>query len=99
MALVGAAQEGVHPDFPERCARSVSSLDVAVCAIGGVVPRLEAYRFRDLVRVIIASKKGLDPSNPVHLFGAAHPRVFSLAATLGCVLFDRPPHANVARAA
>src|SRR5438132_1708746 len=36
MALVGAVQGGLHPDLRERCARSVSSLDIAVCAIGGV---------------------------------------------------------------
>ncbi|HWM52814.1 MAG TPA: tRNA guanosine(15) transglycosylase TgtA [Thermoplasmata archaeon] len=97
MALVGAVQGGLHADLRERCARSVSSLDVAVCAIGGVVPLLEAYRFRDLVRVIIASKKGLDPSKPVHLFGAGHPLVFPLAALLGCDLFDSASYAKYAR--
>src|SRR6058998_1066396 len=98
MALVGAVQGGLHADLRERCARSVSSLDVAVCAIGGVVPVLEAYRFRDLVRVIIASKKGLDPSKPVHLFGAGHPLIFPLAALLGCDLFDSASYAKYARA-
>src|SRR2546426_8052543 len=73
MALVGAVQGGLHTDLRERCARDVSSLGVSVCAIGGVVPLLESYRFQDLVRVIIASKKGLDPSKPVHLFGAGPP--------------------------
>src|SRR5712691_9775574 len=97
MALVGAVQGGLHADLRERCARSVSSLDVAVCAIGGVVPLLEAYRFRDLVRVIIASKKGLDPAKPVHLFGAGHPLVFPLAALLGCDLFDSASYAKYAR--
>ncbi len=97
MALVGAVQGGLHPDLRERCARSVSSLDVAVCAIGGVVPLLETYRFRDLVRVIIASKKGLDPSKPVHLFGAGHPLVFPLATLLGCDLFDSASYAKYAR--
>src|SRR5947199_8160519 len=97
MALVGAVQGGLHPDLRERCARSVSSLDVAVCAIGGVVPLLEAYRFRDLVRVIVASKKGLDPSKPVHLFGAGHPLVFPIAALLGCDLFDSASYAKYAR--
>ncbi|TLZ88428.1 MAG: tRNA guanosine(15) transglycosylase TgtA, partial [Methanobacteriota archaeon] len=87
----------LHPDLRERCARSVSSLDVAVCAIGGVVPLLETYRFRDLVRVIIASKKGLDPSKPVHLFGAGHPLVFPLATLLGCDLFDSASYAKYAR--
>src|SRR2546428_269576 len=97
MALVGAVQGGLHADLRERCASSVSSLDVAVCAIGGVVPLLEAYRFRDLVRVIIASKKGLDPAKPVHLFGAGHPLVFPLAALLGCDLFDSASYAKYAR--
>ncbi len=97
LGLVGAVQGGLHPALRERCAREVSALDVAVAAIGGVVPLMEAYRFRDLVRVIVASKKGLDPSKPVHLFGAGHPLVFPLAALLGCDLFDSAAYAKYAR--
>jgi 7-cyano-7-deazaguanine tRNA-ribosyltransferase len=97
LALVGAVQGGLHADLRERCAREVSSLDIAVAAIGGVVPLMESYRFRDLVRVIVASKKGLDPSKPVHLFGAGHPLVFPLAALLGCDLFDSAAYAKYAR--
>ena len=97
MALVGAVQGGLHDDLRERCARAVSALGVTVCAIGGVVPLLESYRFRDLVRVIVASKKGLDPSKPVHLFGAGHPLVFPLAVLLGCDLFDSASYAKYAR--
>lgn len=97
LALVGAVQGGLHEDLRERCAREVSSLDIAVAAIGGVVPLMEAYRFRDLVRVIVASKKGLDPSKPVHLFGAGHPLVFPLAALLGCDLLDSAAYAKYAR--
>ncbi len=97
MGLVGAVQGGLHEDLRERCAREVSSLDVSVAAIGGVVPLMEAYRFRDLVRVIVASKKGLDPSKPVHLFGAGHPILFPLAALLGCDLFDSAAYAKYAR--
>src|SRR5437879_10383593 len=97
MALVGAVQGGLHTDLRERCARAVSALGVSVCAIGGVVPLLESYRFRDLVRVIVASKKGLDPSKPVHLFGAGHPLAFPLAVLLGCDLFDSASYAKYAR--
>ena len=97
LALVGAVQGGLHEELRERCAREVSSLDIAVAAIGGVVPLMETYRFRDLVRVIVASKKGLDPSKPVHLFGAGHPLVFPLAALLGCDLFDSAAYAKYAR--
>ncbi len=97
MDLVGAVQGGLHESLRERCAREVSSLDIAVAAIGGVVPLMESYRFRDLVRVIVASKKGLDPSKPVHLFGAGHPIMFPLAALLGCDLFDSAAYAKYAR--
>ncbi|HLE54147.1 MAG TPA: tRNA guanosine(15) transglycosylase TgtA [Thermoplasmata archaeon] len=97
MDLVGAVQGGLHEDLRERCAREVSSLGISVAAIGGVVPLMESYRFRDLVRVIVASKKGLDPSKPVHLFGAGHPLVFPLAALLGCDLFDSAAYAKYAR--
>ena len=97
LALVGAVQGALHDDLRERCAREVSALDIAVAAIGGVVPLMESYRFRDLVRVIVASKKGLDPSKPVHLFGAGHPLVFPLAALLGCDLFDSAAYAKYAR--
>ena len=97
MPLVGAVQGALHEDLRERCAREISRLGISVAAIGGVVPLLESYRYRDLVRVIVASKKGLDPSKPVHLFGAGHPAVFPLAALLGCDLFDSASYAKYAR--
>jgi 7-cyano-7-deazaguanine tRNA-ribosyltransferase len=97
-ALVGAVQGGVHPEERSRCAQELSKLDVDVAAIGGVVPLMESYRFRDLVKVIAASKQGLSPRLPVHLFGAGHPMVFALAALLGCDLFDSAAYAKYARA-
>src|SRR5437867_518948 len=97
VGLVGAVQGGLRPEVREQCARDVSALGVSVCAVGAVVPLLESYRFRDLVRVIVASKQGLDPSKPVHLFGAGHPLVFPLAVLLGCDLFDSASYAKYAR--
>ncbi len=97
MMLAGTVQGGVYPDLRERCAAELSRMDFAVHPIGGVVPLLESYRFKDLAEVIIASKKGLDPSRPVHLFGAGHPMVFPLAALLGCDMFDSSSYAKYAR--
>jgi len=97
-ALVGAVQGGLHPEERTRCAQELSKLDVDVAAIGGVVPLMEQYRFRDLVRVIAASKQGLSPALPVHLFGAGHPMTFALAVLLGCDLFDSASYAKYARA-
>ena len=58
---------------------------------------MESYRYADLVDVIVASKKGLDPTVPVHLFGAGHPMMFALAVALGCDLFDSAAYALYAK--
>ena len=97
MLLAGTVQGGLHTDLRRECAEQLSTIDVAVHAVGGVVPLMERYRFRDLVRVIIAAKQGLRPDRPVHLFGAGHPMIFGLAALLGCDLFDSASYHKFAR--
>ena len=88
MALNGTVQGSVYPDLRERCARALGELNIDVHPIGGVVPFMEGYRYADIARAIIAAKKGLPPSRPVHLFGAGHPHFLSIAVLLGCDLFD-----------
>lgn len=88
MALAGTVQGLVYPDLREECARAMGELDMDVHPIGGVVPLMEDYRYSDLAKAIIAAKKGLPPSRPVHLFGAGHPHALSIAVLLGCDLFD-----------
>jgi 7-cyano-7-deazaguanine tRNA-ribosyltransferase len=97
MLLAGPVQGGLYGDLRRRCAEELSGLDLQVHPIGGVVPLLESYRYRDLVGVIAESKRGLDPSRPVHLFGAGHPMVFPLAVLLGCDMFDSASYAKYAR--
>jgi len=97
MLLAGTVQGGIYPDLREECARTLSGLDFAVHPVGGVVPLLENYRYSDIAEIIIASKRGLDPSRPVHLFGAGHPMMFPLAVLLGCDMFDSSSYAKYAR--
>lgn len=97
MLLAGVVQGSIYPDLREMCARRLSEMDVDVHPIGGVVPLMETYRFAELVDVIIASKKGLSPDRPVHLFGAGHPMLFALAVLLGCDMFDSASYAKFAR--
>ncbi len=97
MLLAGTVQGGVYPELRERCAKELSRMEFDVHPIGGVVPLLESYRYADLAESILASKKGLDPSRPVHLFGAGHPMVFPLAVLLGCDMFDSASYAKYAR--
>ncbi len=96
MNLAGPVQGSIYEDLREESARLMSSLDFTIHPIGGVVPLMESYRYSDLARVIISSKKGLNPSKPVHLFGAGHPMVFPMAALLGCDLFDSSSYAKYA---
>lgn len=96
MLLACPVQGSVYPDLREQCARALSALDGDFYPIGGVVPLMENQRYSDLVRCILAAKRGLDPSKPVHLFGAGHPVVFSLAVALGCDFFDSSAYAKYA---
>ncbi|MFQ5909121.1 MAG: tRNA guanosine(15) transglycosylase TgtA [Thermoplasmata archaeon] len=96
LPLLGPIQGSTYPDLREKCADRISSMDFAIHAIGGVVPLMETYRFGDLVDVVIHSKMRLDPSKPVHLFGAGHPMTFPLAVAMGCDLFDSSSYAKFA---
>jgi 7-cyano-7-deazaguanine tRNA-ribosyltransferase len=97
--LVGAetlatpVQGGLFPDLREQAAREVSALGGTYSPIGAVVPLMESYRYRDLVQVVMAAKRGLSPSHCVHLFGAGHPVMFALAVAMGCDVFDSAAYA------
>ena len=88
MILSTPVQGSVHPELRLNCAKELSKIGGDFYPIGGVVPLMENQRYTDLINVILSSKKGLDPSKPVHLFGAGHPMIFPLAVALGCDFFD-----------
>jgi len=96
MALACTVQGSIFPDLREKCAKQLSKINSDFFPIGGVVPLMENQRYTDLVRCIIYSKKGLNPSKPVHLFGAGHPLIFPLAVALGCDFFDSSAYAKYA---
>jgi 7-cyano-7-deazaguanine tRNA-ribosyltransferase len=96
MLIACTVQGSIYPDLREHCARQLSALDADFFPVGGVVPLMENQRYSDLVRCILAAKRGLDPSKPVHLFGAGHPLIFPLAVALGCDFFDSSAYAKYA---
>lgn len=95
--LAAPIQGSTYPNLRVAAARFLRSKGFDLYPVGGVVPLMETYRFRDLVEVVTASKRGLGPGAPVHLFGAGHPMVFALAAAMGCDLFDSAAYALYAR--
>jgi 7-cyano-7-deazaguanine tRNA-ribosyltransferase len=97
MLLAAPVQGSTFPELRELSAHKLSMEDFDIYPLGAVVPLMEAYRYSDLVDVIIASKKGLSPAAPVHLFGAGHPMMLSLAVALGCDLFDSASYALYAK--
>lgn len=97
MLINGVVQGSVYCDLREYCAKKMASMNIDVHPIGGAVPLMEQYRYTELVDIIISSKKGLNPSRPVHLFGAGHPMILAFATLLGCDLFDSSSYAKFAR--
>lgn len=90
-------QGSTHLTLREKSSQFCSNINCGIYPIGAVVPLMEAYRYEDLVNIIVASKKNLNPTFPVHLFGAGHPSMLSLAVLLGCDLFDSAAYALYAK--
>ncbi len=97
MLINGVIQGSVYPELRTYCAEKMAELDIDVHPIGGVVPLMEQYRYSELVDVVMSSKIGMDPSRPVHLFGAGHPMILAFATLMGCDLFDSASYAKFAR--
>ena len=95
--LAAPVQGGIFTDLREEAGQAVSDLNFTFAPIGAVVPLMESYRYRELVQVVLAAKRGLSPATAVHLFGAGHPSMFALAVAMGCDLFDSAAYALFAR--
>lgn len=94
---VGPVQGGKHLDLVEKSAKIMGKMPFQIHALGSPTEVMESYRFDVLVDMILTAKKNLPLNRPLHLFGAGHPFMFSLAVALGCDLFDSASYALYAR--
>ena len=94
---VGPVQGGVYLNWLARSSKKMGKLPFKIHAIGSPTPVMEQYLFDTLVDMIMTAKINLPLERPVHLFGAGHPFMFSLAVALGCDLFDSAAYALFAR--
>ncbi len=94
---VGPVQGGRHLNLVAKSAVEMSKLPFQIHALGSPTEVMENYRYDVLAEMIITAKKNLPPERPLHLFGAGHPIMFSLAVALGCDLFDSAAYALYAR--
>lgn len=94
---VGPVQGGRYLDLVAQSARETGKLPFQIHALGSPTEVMERYRFDVLVDMIMTAKMNLPIDRPLHLFGAGHPFMFSLAIALGCDLFDSAAYALYAR--
>jgi 7-cyano-7-deazaguanine tRNA-ribosyltransferase len=94
---VGPVQGGIHIKEVARSAIEMGKRPFSIYALGSPTELMEAQRFDVLVDMIVAAKKGLPHSRPLHLFGAGHPAMFPFIVALGCDLFDSAAYALYAR--
>jgi 7-cyano-7-deazaguanine tRNA-ribosyltransferase len=97
IAWVGPVQGGKYLDLVARSAREMAKHPFQIHALGSPTPVMEQYKFDTLVDMIVTAKMNLPPNRPLHLFGAGHPLMFSLAVALGCDFFDSAAYALFAR--
>jgi len=94
---VGPIQGGQYLDLVAKSARQMRKLPFNIHALGSPTEIMQQYRFDLLVDMILTAKMNLPIQKPLHLFGAGHPIMFSLAIALGCDLFDSAAYAIYAR--
>ena len=94
---VGPIQGGRHLDLVAKSAVETGKLPFQIHALGSPTEVMENYRFDVLVDMIMTAKMNLPIERPLHLFGAGHPIMFSLAVALGCDSFDSAAYALYAR--
>jgi len=94
---MGPIQGGVHLDLIAESARTMARKPFAIYALGSPTQIMEQYMFDRLVDMIVTAKKRLPIEKPLHLFGAGHPFMFSIACLLGCDIFDSAAYAIAAR--
>ena len=95
--LNGPIQGGIYPELRVKSAKGMSEHDFSVHPIGGIVPIMENHNYRDLIKIMLASKSNLTPSRPVHMFGCGHPMLFPMLVAMGADLFDSAAYALFAR--
>ena len=94
---VGPIQGGLYLDLVRRSAVGLEESGFEFLALGSPVQVMESYMFADLVRMVMAAKRSVRYSMPLHLFGAGHPLTMSLAVALGCDTFDSASYVIFAR--
>ncbi len=86
--IVYPIQGGMYLDLRKKAVEFGNNIGPKVFAIGGIVPLMNNYRYRELMDIVLNVRQYARPDIPVHAFGAGHPITFSLLVSAGVDLFD-----------
>ena len=86
--IVFPIQGGMHLSLRKKACLVANSYEPKIFAIGGIVPLMNEYRYKELLDIILTCKVNLKPNIPVHAFGAGHPMTFALLTACGVDIFD-----------
>jgi 7-cyano-7-deazaguanine tRNA-ribosyltransferase len=85
---VGPIQGGLFDPLLKKSAVGLVAAGFKMLALGSPVQVMDSYRFAELVGMILAARRSIPYSMPLHLFGAGHPLTMALSVALGCDTFD-----------
>ena len=85
---IGPIQGGEHFDLVAKSTKKLVKMGFQMLALGSPVEFMESYEYKLLAQMIVAAKKQMPHSIPLHLFGAGHPLTIPFAIALGCDTFD-----------
>ena len=85
---IGPIQGGEHFELVAQSTKRLVDAGFQMLALGSPVEFMESYEYRMLAQMIVAAKKHIPHSVPLHLFGAGHPLTIPFAVALGCDTFD-----------
>ncbi|UXD21514.1 7-cyano-7-deazaguanine tRNA-ribosyltransferase [Ignicoccus pacificus DSM 13166] len=86
--VTSPVQGGLYPEIRGYATRVYISEGADLLAVGGIVPLMVSYKFKELVDVIAPVMLSRNAGTPVHAFGAGHPLIFPLLVAMGVDMFD-----------
>lgn len=94
---VGPIQGGEHFDLVAESTKKLVKMGFGMLALGSPVEFMESYEYGLLAQMIVAAKRQMPHSVPLHLFGAGHPLTVGFSVALGCDTFDSASYMLYAR--
>ena len=94
---IGPVQGGLFTNVLAGSARALVSGGFRFLALGSPVQIMQNYMYPELVEMIVAARRNIPYSVPLHLFGAGHPHAMAISVALGCDTFDSASYILFAR--